>query len=458
MHRLFGTGSDAAGITMVRFPIGSSEFSLQATTYDDAEQMPGCLSKRRCPAACSIPGGACSVVGKFGKWRGQARNCSRAPGCDSGCKGCPECRFCCCLAADWSLAGFGPYHDDIIATLQYAKTINPGLILMGTPWSAPAWLKTEGTIRAQSQNNTLLDSDQAYDTYAEYLARVVASFNSSGLTLHYLTLQNEPLYDAAESPGMFLTPQQSARLGKAVRERIGDFPKLLVYDHNWDHQEYPLEAIASAPGVFSGTAWHCYGGQMARAQEVLHRKHPLLETHITECTGSYPEDKCNISRGMESFGWHHEWDMRNILLGATSHWAQSSMKWPMVLDENCGPVLPQTPFRWGRPLVSIPSYAKGIDDVHFNQDFWTLAHMARFVRPGAQRVNITVSGASKRNAIVEAFKDDAAGTMTLIAVNLDHGESLPLVVSSTNVRSQHVVPKWGTAILVWDQPDVSRAV
>ena len=48
---------------------------------------------------------------------------------------------------------------------------------------------------------------------------------------------------------------------------------------------------------------------MARAHDEVHAAYPALEQHVTECTGSYPDNVCDISQGMTGFGWNHEWDM-----------------------------------------------------------------------------------------------------------------------------------------------------
>merc|ERR1740122_842076 len=64
-------------------------------------------------------------------------------------------------------------------------------------------------------------------------------------------------------------------------------------------------------------------------------------------------------------------------------------------------------------------------DIKFNQDFWTVAHMARFIRPGAHRVQSQMQSSGAPPAIVEAFRDDAAQTLTLIAINLDKNREMP---------------------------------
>ena len=141
--------------------------------------------------------------------------------------------------------------------------------------------------------------------------------------------------------------------------------------------------------------------------------------------------------------------MANLFLGATTYGSQSGMKWVMVLDEDCGPFLPGVHYKWGRPLLSIPSYASSMADMKFNQDFWTIAHMARFIRPGSHRVGSELWSSSSPNAIVEAFRDDSAQTTTLIAVNLDQSRDLPLVVDAGGQQFSYHLPRWSTVNLVW---------
>jgi O-glycosyl hydrolase len=94
------------------------------------------------------------------------------------------------------------------------------------------------------------------------------------------------------------TRQSLENLGKLVHEILGDNVKLLAYDHNWDVPSYPLSVLdATTPGTFAGTAWHCYAGDMTSAMEQLHTAYPDVPQHITECTGSFPNDACDITKG-----------------------------------------------------------------------------------------------------------------------------------------------------------------
>jgi glucosylceramidase len=256
---------------------------------------------------------------------------------------------------------------------------------------------------------------------------------------------------------MYLDAGQSVRLGKQVKLQLDDagLPplKILAYDHNWDEVSYPLESLRAANTPFVGTAWHCYAGDMKTAQSAHLEAFPEAEQHFTECTGSYPGNRCDISKGKAGFGFHHNWDMANVYLGSVSYGAQSGIKWIMVLDEECGPYLPGVHFQWGRPLVSVPKTASSMADIEFNQDFWTTGIMARFIRPGAYRVNSELTSASTPNAIIEAFRDDARGTLTVIAVNLDRDRALPLTIGVGRDQLQYTMPRWSTVNIVMANPE-----
>jgi glucosylceramidase len=393
MRKLFGDGDGEAGINMVRFPIGSCDFSMSWHTWDDT------------------------------------------PG-------------------DYNLADFAPDSDSelIIEVLRDAKAIQPTLVLLGSPWSPPAWLKAGNQLAALNERNTLKGDNATYNLYAAYLEQVARTMSERGLPLQYMTLQNEPLNGAAQYPGMFLSPGDESRLGRLLQERLQDAdfsPKLLAFDHNWEAFDYPNQTMAE--GVFAGTAWHCYGKtNMAEAQEALHDAFPHGEIHMTECVGDYGPT-CDISKGMDRFGWNHEWDMTLLFLGNAAHWGQSSLKWMTVLDEHCGPSLggPNPEGMWhGRPLVAVPSNAETLKDIKFNQDYWSLSHMSRFVRPGAQRLLTT---GQRQGSLIEAFRDETAGTVTLMAMNTDHAKSLDLTATYGECRLQTRVPEWGTAVLVWPE-------
>lgn len=369
-------------------------------------------------------------------------------------------------------------------------------LYVASPWSAPSWMKVMDSLIAYNERNTLINDDQIYDTYANYLVKVTQAFALRGVSIDYMTLQNEPLFgNGDEYPGMYLDATSANRLGSLVHKKLQDqkiATKLLAYDHNWDHPEYPLANLKGSSKIqeltdkdtdnparntssgilqsesnpFYGVAWHCYGGDMTTALSQVQDQYPYLPQFITECTGGYPDGVCDITQGLTSFGWNHEWDMRNILLGAVGQFAQASVKWILALDEDCGPVLPDVSFRNGRPLVSIPSTTQQSSDIQWNQDFWSIRHLSQFLPPSSLRVehqilssgSATVAANSNDSNIkegeqflIEGFVTPNTRILTIIVMNLQHDVALPLrctIVASAIYNDDNGTDGLGRDVLV----------
>src|SRR3954452_16210125 len=76
----------------------------------------------------------------------------------------------------------------ILALLRRALALNPKLKVMGTPWSPPAWMKTNQSL----VGGKLIDAPRIYDAYARYFVKFVQAYARAGVPFSGLTLQNEP--------------------------------------------------------------------------------------------------------------------------------------------------------------------------------------------------------------------------------------------------------------------------
>ena len=89
---------------------------------------------------------------------------------------------------DPELAHFSldPAREDLLPVLREALTINPQLHFLASPWSAPGWMKTSGSMIGGT-----LRAD-AYDGFARYLTLYVAGMAHERVPIAALTVQNEP--------------------------------------------------------------------------------------------------------------------------------------------------------------------------------------------------------------------------------------------------------------------------
>lgn len=279
---------------------------------------------------------------------------------------------------DWALQHFtiAPDESGIIPLTQFVKELNPNFVLMASPWSAPGWMKTSNSMIGGS-----LKSD-CYQVYAEYLVKYLEKYQEKGLSIDYITVQNEPLFVPKHYAGMFMSATDQARLIKdylypLIRKKELE-TKIICYDHNWNHPEYPLEVLRKAGECVSGVAWHWYGGR-PEAQDFVAQQFPEKEILFTEGSGGEwipafePAFSNLIKTGI------------NIL----NNGSRNLILWNIALDENNGPTVPEFGRSTCRGLVKINQNSR---EYEYTLDYYGIAHFSQFVPRGSRRIQSFYTG------------------------------------------------------------------
>ncbi|HET9649758.1 MAG TPA: discoidin domain-containing protein [Microlunatus sp.] len=301
---------------------------------------------------------------------------------------------------DPELLDFSIDHDRgyILPRLREAFDLNPDLTFMATPWSAPGWMKTSDSLIGGQLRP---EYEQAY---AQYFVKFIQAYREAGIPTDYVSMQNEPLYQPDDYPGMeVLPPQQAefiaARLTPALRS-AGLQAKVLAYDHNWDIPDYP-EAVHGAIGPYTaGTAWHCYAGE-AVTQSVSHNDYPHAQSFQTECSGGdWQGDRTTaFALSMDS------------VIDVPRNWGQSVVLWNLALDGTHGP------HTGGctncRGLVTTRSDGTVVKE----PDYWALGQVSRFVRPGALRVGSSSLAGGGSVGVRDVAFQNPDGSLILVAHN-----------------------------------------
>ena len=353
-------------------------------------------------------------------------------------------------ASDFTASGFYTYNDlgpgqtdpnqtqfsiahdqaTIIPSLLQAKSLNPNLKLMGSPWSAPGWMKTSNSVIGGSLQT------QWYASYATYLKKFVEAYDAEGLPIESLTLQNEPLYTPINYPGMSMTANEQIDLIKnhvgPTFSAAGLSTKLVAYDHNWDNTSYPIDVLndATARQYVDGVAFHGYAGNVS-AQTTVHNAHPDKNIYFTEISGG---------AWATNFEDNIMWNADNLFIGGVRNWSNSVMFWNLALDENHGPHLGGC--NDCRGVVTIDS---STGNVTYNEEFYSLAHASRFIKPGAVRI-----GSTSINNLVEtvAFQNPDGSEVLLVSNPTFSDQTFRGVVDGDHFR--YTVPHRSVATFVWD--------
>ena len=149
--------------------------------------------------------------------------------------------------ADPSLSGFnlGDRGTAMATMLAKMKSLQSSLKILGSPWSAPGWMKLNGVIDGNSNNNNLNDgyltsggtgSTGYASAFAQYFVKYIQAYGKLGAHIDAITVQNEPLNSQSGYPTMYVFDYESAQLiqnyiGPALAQ-AGLDTKVWAYDHN----------------------------------------------------------------------------------------------------------------------------------------------------------------------------------------------------------------------------------
>ena len=95
----------------------------------------------------------------------------------------------------------------VINLLKEILAINPKIKILGSPWSAPVWMKTNGSTIGGSLK------PEYYGVYAQYFVKYIQAMKNEGITVDAITIQNEPLH-GGNNPSMVMTAEEQANFVK----------------------------------------------------------------------------------------------------------------------------------------------------------------------------------------------------------------------------------------------------
>lgn len=321
--------------------------------------------------------------------------------------------------------------DDVLPVLKQIVQIAPDIPLLGSPWSPPAWMKTNGNLKGGK-----LKPD-CYDVYSDYFVKYIQAMKAEGLTIDAVTIQNEPLHFTANYPCMEMQAEDQLNF---IRNHLGPKfstagvdAKIITYDHNWDRPDYPMTILddASARQYVAGSAFHAYGGDVS-AMTVVHNAHPDKGLYFTEISGG---------AWATDFAGNLMWNMRNIFIGTTRNWSKNVLLWNLALNENDGPQ--NNGCNNCRGVITINSVTGAVTK---NVEYYSLAHFSKFVRPGAIRISTQVPGIAGETGAVAFHNTD--GSKVMIIANYA-GEMKSYTINQNEKLFIATLPPSSVATLVW---------
>ena len=313
----------------------------------------------------------------------------------------------------------------LIPLLKEILKIYPELKIMGSPWSPPVWMKDN----KQSVGGSLLP--EFYDGYANYFVKYVQEMKAEGITIDAVTVQNEPLHPG-NNPSLLMLAKDQAEfiknhLGPAF-EKAGVTTKIIIYDHNADRIDYPLEILndPEAAKYVDGSAFHLYGGKIEVLSQV-HEAHPDKNHYFTEQWVGAPGNFA------DNFPWH----IKNLVIGASRNWCKTVIEWNLAADPN------QDPHTEGGCTQCLGALTIDGNAITKNVAWYIIAHASKFVRPGSVRI----ASSTPEDLPNVAFKTPSGQTVVIVQNESATEKTFAIRVAGNDLKTR--LPGKSVATFVW---------
>lgn len=310
---------------------------------------------------------------------------------------------------DSELKSFDISHEDQW-TIPFIKSAiearNGDIALLASPWSPPAWMKTN-----KEMNNGGKLLPEYREAWANYYVKFIKAMKEKGMNIWAITVQNEPAavqtWDSciysAEEEGQFVKDYLGPILHK---EGLGDI-KIYIWDHNRDLMVERARGTLADPEAAKyvyGIANHWYVSEDFSALSEVHEMFP--DKHILFSEG------CQEG-GVHLGSWLTGERYARNMIGDFNNWQEGWLDWNLILDETGGP-------NHVGNLCDAPIIADTrTQEIHYNSSFYYIGQFSKFVRPGAVKIDVTSDSETELQYV--GFKNED-GSIVLIVMNETDGE------------------------------------
>lgn len=312
---------------------------------------------------------------------------------------------------------------DVIPVLKEILAIRPDIKILGSPWSAPAWMKANNNVRGGALK------EECYPAYALYLVKYIQEMKKAGIAIDAITIQNEPL-NSKNTPSMpWLVDQQLNFLKNYLYPafiKAEVKTKVILFDHNCDRADYPL-VLLSDPVISQfadGSGFHHYGGDMG-AMSTVHMARPDKNVYFTEQMVTEAPGSTTIAIAAA---------VKRMIIDTARNWSKNVILWNLAADPGNGPHTDNGGCSMCQGAITIDK-----DTVSRNIAYYTIAHASKFVRPGSFRIGstnrgdrtVTITEDEERPGLKRATVIENVQVLPNVAFKTPDGKIVLIVVNDT---------------------------
>lgn len=280
------------------------------------------------------------------------------------------------------------------------QTAGGNLRIFASPWSPPAWMKTNGTMNGGGKLRP-----EYRQAWANYYVRYIREYGEEGIPIWGLTVQNEP--EASQTWDSCLYTGEEERdfvrdyLGPVLHDTGLGRVKLIIWDHNRDRMYERAKIVLDDPEAARyvwGVGFHWYCGDHFDNVQLTH--------------DAYPDKHLIFTEGCQEGGPHlGSWDTgeryARSIIQDLNRWTAAWVDWNLALDETGGPN--HVDNFCSAPIIADTQAGK----ILYQSSYYYIGHFSRFIRPGARRVVC----AKTLDALEATAFLNTGGTVAVVVLN-----------------------------------------
>ena len=213
------------------------------------------------------------------------------------------------------------------AEAAYGKKLE----IMLSPWSPPAYMKTNG-----ERNHGGKLKACYWKRWAEYICRYIEEFRNRGFNVTMLTLQNEPKAVQTWDSCIFTAEEEKVFLRDYVwpsltTHRLNDI-EIYIWDHNKERAFEWADTIIDeeTDHMIAGLAFHWYSGDHFEALQMIRERFPKKKLLLSEACIEFSKYRADDNL-VNAQKYAHD------IMGDLNAGMNVFLDWNLVLDERGGP-------------------------------------------------------------------------------------------------------------------------
>ncbi|GGH36708.1 glycoside hydrolase family 30 protein [Paenibacillus segetis] len=303
--------------------------------------------------------------------------------------------------------------------------------LFASPWSPPAWMKTN-----REMNNGGKLKPEFQETWAQYFVKYIQAYEAEGIRIWGLSVQNEAkakqIWDSciytAEEEKDFVRDY----LGPALEDNGLSHIKIMIWDHNkervYERAKVAFEDVAASKYIW-GIGFHWYSGDHFEALSAVHDRFPDKALVFTE---GCQEGGVHLNSWKTGERYGHD------IMGNLNNWMSAWTDWNIVLNEQGGP-------NHVGNYCDAPIIADTIqNEVIYESSYYYIGQFSKFILPGAKR--IAVSKYTDQLEITSFKNPD--GSIVVVVLNRTDNE-IPYALRYRGQLADTVCPPHGIQTLIF---------